>query len=54
MTAATDTDQLEQLIRELPGPIDHVIVTAGGPHYEPLTGATYDIDGGLQLLPRGE
>jgi hypothetical protein len=80
--------------RELPAPIDHVIVTAGGPHYEPLaemdfararsfldehlmlplhvarlaagtvrpggtllfiggTGATYDIDGGQQLLPRG-
>jgi short-subunit dehydrogenase len=72
---ATDTDRLEQFFDDLPGPIDDVIVTAGGPHYEPLvemdfararrfldehlmantalTGATYDIDGGRQLLPRG-
>jgi NAD(P)-dependent dehydrogenase (short-subunit alcohol dehydrogenase family) len=33
---ATDTDRLEQFFDDLPGPIDHVIVTAGGPHYEPL------------------
>jgi NAD(P)-dependent dehydrogenase (short-subunit alcohol dehydrogenase family) len=33
---ATDTDRLEQFFEELPAPIDHVIVTAGGPHYEPL------------------
>ena len=37
---ATDTDQLERFFDGLPGPIDHVIVTAGGPHYEPLA----DID----------
>jgi NAD(P)-dependent dehydrogenase (short-subunit alcohol dehydrogenase family) len=33
---ATDTDRLEQFFEELPAPIDHVLVTAGGPHYEPL------------------
>jgi NAD(P)-dependent dehydrogenase (short-subunit alcohol dehydrogenase family) len=33
---ATDTDRLEQFFAELPGPIDHIMVTAGGPHYEPL------------------
>jgi NAD(P)-dependent dehydrogenase (short-subunit alcohol dehydrogenase family) len=33
---ATDTDALEQFFEELPAPIDHVVVTAGGPHYEPL------------------
>jgi NAD(P)-dependent dehydrogenase (short-subunit alcohol dehydrogenase family) len=33
---ATDTDRLEQFFESLPAPIDHVIVTAGGPHYEPL------------------
>jgi len=33
---ATDTDRLEQFFEELPAPIDHVIVTAGGPHYESL------------------
>jgi NAD(P)-dependent dehydrogenase (short-subunit alcohol dehydrogenase family) len=31
-----DARQLEQFFDELPGPIDHVIVTAGGSHYEPL------------------
>jgi NAD(P)-dependent dehydrogenase (short-subunit alcohol dehydrogenase family) len=33
---ATDTDRLERFFEELPAPIDHVIVTAGGPHYEAL------------------
>ncbi|MGI5133894.1 MULTISPECIES: SDR family oxidoreductase [unclassified Streptomyces] len=33
---ATDTDRLEQFFRELPGPVDHVMVTAGGPAYMPL------------------
>jgi NAD(P)-dependent dehydrogenase (short-subunit alcohol dehydrogenase family) len=33
---ATDTERVEQFFAELPTPIDHVIVTAGGPHYEPL------------------
>jgi NAD(P)-dependent dehydrogenase (short-subunit alcohol dehydrogenase family) len=31
-----DARQLEQFFDELSGPIDHVIVTAGGSHYEPL------------------
>lgn len=33
---ATDTDRLEQFFRDLPGPVDHVAVTAGGPFYMPL------------------
>jgi NAD(P)-dependent dehydrogenase (short-subunit alcohol dehydrogenase family) len=33
---AADTERLEQFFESLPAPIDHVIVTAGGPHYEPL------------------
>jgi short-subunit dehydrogenase len=33
---ATDTDRLEQFFQELPAPIDHVIVTAARPHYQPL------------------
>jgi NAD(P)-dependent dehydrogenase (short-subunit alcohol dehydrogenase family) len=33
---ATDTVRLERFFEELPAPIDHVIVTAGRPHYEPL------------------
>ncbi|HJW61305.1 MAG TPA: SDR family oxidoreductase [Actinomycetota bacterium] len=30
---AADADRLEQFFADLPGPIDHVMVTAGGPHY---------------------
>jgi NAD(P)-dependent dehydrogenase (short-subunit alcohol dehydrogenase family) len=33
---ASDTERLERFFDELPGPVDHVIVTAGGPHAEPL------------------
>lgn len=37
---ATDFDRLERFFDELPTPIDHVMVTAGGPYYAQLT----DID----------
>jgi NAD(P)-dependent dehydrogenase (short-subunit alcohol dehydrogenase family) len=33
---ADDTAALKQFFDDLPGPIDHVLVTAGGPHYAPL------------------
>jgi NAD(P)-dependent dehydrogenase (short-subunit alcohol dehydrogenase family) len=33
---ATDTASLERFFQDLPGPIDHVMVTAGGPRYVPL------------------
>lgn len=33
---ATDVAQLERFFQELPTPIDHVMVTAGSPHYAPL------------------
>jgi NAD(P)-dependent dehydrogenase (short-subunit alcohol dehydrogenase family) len=33
---ATDTDRLREFFRTLPGPVDHVLVTAGGPFYAPL------------------
>jgi NAD(P)-dependent dehydrogenase (short-subunit alcohol dehydrogenase family) len=33
---ATDTDALAAFFRDLPGPVDHVLITAGGPHYGPL------------------
>jgi NAD(P)-dependent dehydrogenase (short-subunit alcohol dehydrogenase family) len=39
---ATDLDSLDQFFDELPTPIDHVMVTAGGPYYARLT----DIDFG--------
>jgi NAD(P)-dependent dehydrogenase (short-subunit alcohol dehydrogenase family) len=33
---ANDTVALERFFHDLPAPIDHVLVTAGGPHYKPL------------------
>ena len=33
---ATDAASVKQFFQDLPGPIDHVMITAGGPHYEPL------------------
>jgi NAD(P)-dependent dehydrogenase (short-subunit alcohol dehydrogenase family) len=33
---ATDAAALKQFFEDLPGPIDHVMVTAGRPHYGPL------------------
>ncbi|MFK0261366.1 SDR family oxidoreductase [Streptomyces angustmyceticus] len=33
---ATDSDRLRRFFEELPGPVDHVMVTAGSPSYRPL------------------
>ncbi|WP_377266866.1 SDR family oxidoreductase [Peterkaempfera sp. SMS 1(5)a] len=33
---AQDTERLERFLKELPGQVDHVMVTAGGPLYTPL------------------
>ena len=33
---ATDPNQLEQFFQDLPHPIDHIMVTAGGSYYAPL------------------
>src|SRR3981081_3857088 len=33
---ANDAASLERFFQDLPTPIDHVMVTAGGPHYGPL------------------
>jgi NAD(P)-dependent dehydrogenase (short-subunit alcohol dehydrogenase family) len=33
---ATDVDALERFFEGQPKPVDHVLVTAGGPHYQPL------------------
>jgi NAD(P)-dependent dehydrogenase (short-subunit alcohol dehydrogenase family) len=33
---ATDPAAVARFFRDLPAPIDHVLVTAGGPHYGPL------------------
>src|SRR6478672_4481554 len=38
----TDFDRLKRFFNELPGPIDHVLVTGPGPHYAPF--AEFDID----------
>jgi NAD(P)-dependent dehydrogenase (short-subunit alcohol dehydrogenase family) len=39
---ATDFDQLKGFFDELPGPIDHVLVTGPGPYYAPL--AEFDLE----------
>ena len=39
---ATDLGRLEQFFTELPNPIDHVMVTAGGPLYMPLASMNLD------------
>ncbi len=44
---AMDPAALERFFRELPTPIDHVMVTAGGPNYKPL----FDMD--VAQLQRG-
>jgi NAD(P)-dependent dehydrogenase (short-subunit alcohol dehydrogenase family) len=33
---ATDVEQLDHFFAELPGTVDHILVTAGGPHYQAL------------------
>jgi NAD(P)-dependent dehydrogenase (short-subunit alcohol dehydrogenase family) len=33
---ATDPDRLARFFAELPGPIDHVLLSGGGPYYAPL------------------
>src|SRR5262249_12353199 len=39
---ATDFDRLAGFFDELPGPVDHVLVTGPGPYYAPL--AEFDFD----------
>ena len=39
---ATDHDELERFFSGLPGPIDHVLMTAGGPYYAPLEELDFD------------
>src|SRR6266851_210713 len=39
---ATDFERLARFFDELPGPIDHVLVTGPGPYYAPL--AQFDVD----------
>jgi NAD(P)-dependent dehydrogenase (short-subunit alcohol dehydrogenase family) len=45
---ANDSDALEGFFAGLDGPIDHVMVTAGGPYYAPL--AEMDFDEGRRAL----
>jgi len=39
---ATDSERLERFFEELPGPIDHVLLTGPGPYYAPL--AEFDFE----------
>ena len=48
---ADDSDRLDAFFRSLPAPVDHVMVTAGGPYYAPL--AEMDIaDAGRHVAAR--
>lgn len=39
---AADLGRLEQFFKDLPGPVDHVMLTAGGPAYMPLSSMNLD------------
>jgi NAD(P)-dependent dehydrogenase (short-subunit alcohol dehydrogenase family) len=45
---ATDEAALERFFADLPGPVDHVMVTAGSPFYSPL--AEMDVDDARRYL----
>ena len=45
---ATDAPSLEQFFRDLPTPIDHVMVTAGGPYYARLADIDFEDVGALR------
>ncbi len=45
---ASDRQAMSRFLAELPGPVDHVISTAGGPYYAPL--AEIDIDEAARSL----
>src|SRR6476619_1347588 len=32
----TDLPRLERFFEDVPGPVDHIMVTGGGPYYSPL------------------
>lgn len=54
---ATDPVLLERFFQDLLGPIDHLMVTAGQPHYGRIVAMEFaqlrhDIDGGQQLVAR--
>jgi NAD(P)-dependent dehydrogenase (short-subunit alcohol dehydrogenase family) len=39
---ANDPTLLERFFRDLPAPVDHVLVTGPGPHYRPLSEITFE------------
>jgi NAD(P)-dependent dehydrogenase (short-subunit alcohol dehydrogenase family) len=41
----TDLTRLEQFFQDLPGPIDHVMVSGSGPHYSTLKDMDFDVAG---------
>jgi len=45
---ATDHVALARFFEDLPSPIDHVMITAGGPYYAPL--AEFDFDGARRSM----
>jgi NAD(P)-dependent dehydrogenase (short-subunit alcohol dehydrogenase family) len=41
----TDLARLEQFFEDLPGPIDHIMVSGSGPHYSTLKDMDFDVAG---------
>src|SRR5580765_2144502 len=39
---ASDAARLDRFFRELPGPVDHVLVSGGGPYYAPFAELDFD------------
>jgi len=38
----TDLPRLERFFEDVPGPVDHIMVTGGGPYYSPLADMDFD------------
>ena len=42
---ATDLDRVERFFDDLPGPVDHVLFSGGGPHYSALADMDFEVAG---------
>jgi NAD(P)-dependent dehydrogenase (short-subunit alcohol dehydrogenase family) len=40
---ATDAERLDRFFRELPAPVDHILVSGGGPYYAPFLEMDFDL-----------
>ena len=47
---ATDLARLQRFFEDLPGPIDHVMLTGGGPYYSALADMDFDRRGATSMI----